>query len=257
MTCRTALVLGGSKGIGRACALKLALAGHRTVVVSRSKANLTPVEKELRKINKENIVFPGDIRDADFLATLFYELQDRFGGVDILVNNGQGPEPGSLMSLEDSAWVNTFQDIAMPVIRATKFALTQMKASNWGRVITIASVSAKQPLDNMDLSNFYRAGIANLMKSLAYQVAVQNVTVHVICPGFVDTERSQERRAQRARELGISIAKTLRTSESSVPIGRLASAEEIGSVCEFLASEKSSYMTGNVMQVDGGYSRAF
>jgi len=249
MSKKTAVIFGGSEGIGLSCAQQLAADGHRVIISSRDSSKLNDA---LKLIDGESHAIPCDLSSKDDIESVFAQVGKKWGGCDILVNNNGGPAAGDLSTISDEQWLGIFQSHALSVFRATRLALPHMEEKNWGRIITIGSVSVKQPIENLDLSNFIRGGLAAVQKTLSRKMAPKNITVHLICPGSIMTSRSKKRIAARAELKGISFEESLNISEQTVPMGRLGKPEEIGHLVAFLCSEKGAYMTGNVIQVDGG-----
>ncbi|MDJ0848100.1 MAG: SDR family oxidoreductase [Myxococcota bacterium] len=246
---RTAVILGASEGIGLGCAQKLASAGHRVVMFSRSGEKLV---EAARSVEGEAHTVAGDLASAEQLDALFERVNREWGGCDILVNNNGGPPPGDVLSLDEAAWTRVVQTHALPVFRAIKTAVPTMIERHWGRIVTIASVAVKQPIENLDLSNFVRGGLAAVHKPLSRKLAEHGISVHLICPGAILTTRSTERIQARANSMGIGFAESLEISEKNVPMGRLGTPEDVGALVEFLCSDRAAYLTGNVIQVDGG-----
>jgi 3-oxoacyl-[acyl-carrier protein] reductase len=249
---RTAVVLGASKGIGRGCAERLAADGHRVVLFGRDEKALADAKQRLAPA--ESWTCAGDVGSKEDLERLFAQVEARFGGCDILVNNNSGPPAGDVLAISDEAWTAAFSQYALPVFRAIRLVVPRMRAKKWGRIITIGSLSVKQPIENLDLSNFMRAGLAATLKPLSRKLAADQITVHLVCPGSILTDRSRQRIQERAEARGVSFDESLRISEAAIPIGRLGTPEEIGELVAFLASDRARFLTGNVIQVDGGQS---
>lgn len=251
---RTAVVLGGSEGIGLGCARRLLESGRRVVLFSRSTEKLIRACTSLPAFADRLSWVAGDLASREDLARLFGRVQDDWGGCDILVSNGGGPESGGMQSLSDDDWHLALDRLALPVFRAIRHVLPRMRERAWGRIILIASSSVREPIPDLDRSNFMRAGLTAVLKALSREVAAQGITVSTVCPGRILTSRSEARIRKRAEERGISYEESLQTSASTIPAGRLGSADEVGSLVAFLASDEASYLTGNLIQVDGGMS---
>ncbi len=246
---KTAVIFGGSDGIGLGCAQQLAADGHRVIISSR---NTEKLEAAKKSIDGEVHLIPCDLAEEKDIDQVFNQVNETWGGCDILINSNGGPPPGDLASISDDQWLNIFKSHALSVFRATRLALAKMEEQNWGRIITIGSVSVKQPIDNLDLSNFVRGGLAAVQKTLSKKLAPKNITVHLICPGSIMTNRSKKSIEARANLKNISFGDSLKLSEEKIPMQRLGKPEEIGHLVAFLCSDKAAYMTGNVIQVDGG-----
>jgi 3-oxoacyl-[acyl-carrier protein] reductase len=177
------------------------------------------------------------------------------GGIDILVNNGGGPSPGGVQAQSARAWPAAFEAMAVSLFQITQALLPAMLAAGWGRVITIGSSGVAQPIPNLALSNTVRAAIAGWSKSLAAEVAASGVTVNMVLPGRIDTDRVRALDEARAARTGDSLAAVQQASRAEIPAGRYGRAEEFGAAVAFLASTQASYITGSMLRVDGGLIR--
>jgi 3-oxoacyl-[acyl-carrier protein] reductase len=251
-TQRTAVILAGSEGLGLAAAQCLGEEGHRVVIFSRSKEKLEAARTCFIKRGHDALIFPGDLASSDDLERLFGFVEERFGGTDILVNNTGGPQPGNILDLPDEAWRTAFEEQAISLMRAIRRVVPGMRARRWGRIITIASLSVKAPIEGLDLSNFMRGGLAAVHRTLARALAPHDVNVHMVLPGSIMTARSRALIQKRADTLKTSFDEALSTSIGRIPKGRLGTPEDVGHVVAFLASERAGYLTGNFIRVDGG-----
>ena len=249
---RTAVILAGSEGLGLSAARCLAQSGHRIVLFSRSQSKLQTAKASLEGMASDVRTIAGDLASGDDMTRLFAEVEGRFGGVDILVNNTGGPRPGTVLELSEEDWRDAFEEQALSVIQAIRRAVPGMRERGWGRIITIASIAVKAPIAGLDLSNFMRGGLAAIHRTLSRSLAADNVNVHMVLPGSIMTARSKDLIERRAKRMGVSYAEALASSVSQIPKGRLGSPEDVGRVVAFLASDEAAYLTGNFIRVDGG-----
>ena len=252
MTKRTAVILAGSDGLGFASAQCLGDGGRRVVLFSRSEEKLEKAKGKLAERGIEAHAVSGDLRSPVDVDRLFSFVEGRFGGTDILVNNSGGPRPGTLLELEEADWMNAFEEQALSLIFGIKRVVPRMRAQKWGRIITIASISVKSPIESLDLSNFMRCGLASVHRTLARELAKDDVNVHMVLPGSIMTERTRFLVQSRAEKTKISFEDALAGSMAKIPKGRLGKPEDVGNVVAFLASEQADYLTGNFIRVDGG-----
>jgi 3-oxoacyl-[acyl-carrier protein] reductase len=252
MTRRTAVVLAGSEGLGLAAAQSLMHEGHQVVIFSRSAEKLDAARASLEGPGPEVCTVRGDLSSADDLERLFRQVEERFGATDILVNNTGGPRPGTLFDLSDDDWRAAFEEQALSLIKAIRRVVPGMRRRRWGRIITIASLSVKAPIDGLDLSNFMRGGLAAIHRTLARTLAPDEVNVHMVLPGSIATARSRALIQQKADRLKVTFDEAQSVSVARIPKGRLGRPDDIGHVIAFLASDRAGYLTGNFVRVDGG-----
>ena len=254
---RVALVTAASKGLGRATATQLAGEGAKVMISSRGKEQLATTAAEIAEATGAQVEYcAADVSDAADLARLVEETQRRLGGVDVLVNNAGGPPPGGFDALDDDAWHLAHELNLMSAVRLVRAVLPHMRAQKWGRIVTIASSSIKQPIENLLLSNTYRVAILGLAKSLAIEFAPDGVLINTVGPGRIATDRVAGLDATRAKTAGISIEEVRAQAEKAIPLGRYGTAEEFGKVAAFLASGANTYLTGQHFLVDGGMVKA-
>ncbi len=199
---------------------------------------------------------PADVADAADLDRLLRETQERLGGIDVLVNNAGGPPPGGFDALDDATWQQAFELNLLSTVRLFRGVLPHMREQRWGRIVTVASSSIRQPIDNLTLSNTLRVGLLGLAKSVALEVASDGVLVNTLGPGRIATDRVASLDAGRAEKTGLSVEEVRAQSEAGIPLGRYGTAEEFGKVAAFLASGANTYVTGQNFLVDGGMVRA-
>jgi 3-oxoacyl-[acyl-carrier protein] reductase len=254
---KTVLITASSTGIGKAVAEIFAQEGCKIAISSRSKDNLLSAARELKeKYAVEPLWSVCDLNKQKDIENTFAAVTRQFGTVDILVNNCGGPVPGLFQQLEEEDWNFAYEQILLSVVRFSKLVLPGMMANNWGRIINLTSITVKQPIDNLVLSNSLRAGVTGFTKSLSNEVAKFNITVNNVAPGMTLTRRLYELAVVEAKEKGKSHEEILVEMAKRVPLNRLARPEEIASMVVFLASKQASYVTGNTIQVDGGYVKS-
>jgi 3-oxoacyl-[acyl-carrier protein] reductase len=199
--------------------------------------------------------FRCDLADASSIRALLEAAERRFGGVDILVTNSGGPPPGSFADLSDEQWQTATESLLFSVIRLARGVLPYMKEKRWGRIVSLVSVSVKQPIENLLLSNAIRPAVVGFAKSLSQETAPHGITVNCVAPGYTRTGRLDELAAARAKRTGSSVEGVFRAWEATIPAGRLGRPEELADLVVFLASERAGYLTGLTIPFDGGSVR--
>lgn len=249
---KTALVTAASKGMGRACALGLASEGARVVMCARTEADVMAAADEIRgATGAEVLAMRADVTRAADVTALVARAGERFGGVDVLVANCGGPPRGGIEAFTDAEWHAAFDVSVLSVVRLIREVLPSMRARRWGRILTIQSVSVKQPVEGLLLSNAVRPGVAGLAKTLSPDLGKDNITINVVCPGRIMTDRF----LGGARQAGLPVDEYVARSSEDIPLRRIGTPEEFANVVVFLASERASYVTGVALQVDGGAVR--
>ncbi|MDE2839244.1 MAG: SDR family oxidoreductase [Chloroflexota bacterium] len=253
---KTAIVSAGSKGLGKAIALGLAAEGARVAICSRNPDNLSQAAQEiLTKTGSEVLAVPVDVTKPDAIANFVGTVVQRQGKIDILVNNAGGPPMGTFDDFEDKEWEDAFNLTFMSVIRFVREVLPHMRKTGSGRIINVTSTSVKQPLESLLLSSAIRPAVIGLAKSLANELAPDNILVNNICPGSIHTDRIKENVAAQVRSTGQSEESVMEEYAAKIPLGRLGEPVELADLAVFLASERASYITGATLQVDGGLIR--
>ncbi|GIX46127.1 MAG: oxidoreductase [Candidatus Tectimicrobiota bacterium] len=255
---RVALVTASSKGLGKACALGLAREGASVALCARGEAELERTAKEIRATTGAEVFWQrADMASAGDIERLIAATREHFGRIDILVANAGGPPPGQFLDFTDEDWLAALNLNLMSTIRLIRGVLPQMQAQKWGRIVAITSVTVKQPFANLILSNVARAGVVTLAKTLSDQLAKDNVLINTVCPGIILTDRVRQLMQNVARTQGIDEAQALRDYVAPVPMGRPGQPAEFAELVVFLCSERCSYLTGTVTQIDGGLVRSY
>ena len=253
---RVALVAAASKGIGYASARELAREGARVFLCSRDEERARSAAQKIGgETGAECTGVRADVTDEGDARALVELAREQAGRVDILVTNAGGPPAATFESADLEMYRRAFELNALSAVRLAQLVVPAMREARWGRVINITSISVKQPIDGLLLSNTVRAGLTGWAKTLSTEVAADNVTVNNVAPGYTLTERQDELAATRAGTSGKTKEEMIEMWASQVPMRRLASAEEIAAAVAFLASERASYITGVTLQVDGGWVR--
>jgi 3-oxoacyl-[acyl-carrier protein] reductase len=251
---KTALVTASSKGIGKAVAEELASEGCNVAICSRTKDDLESVADDLKRKYGVDVSWSVcDLNKSADIENTFNIVVKEFGKIDILVNNCGGPTSGFFRDFVEEEWVSAFEQVFLSVVRFSKLVIPGMIAKQWGRIVNITSISVKQPIDNLILSNSFRSGIIGFAKSLSNEFAKYNITVNNVAPGYTLTNRLYDLAVSRAKHSGLSHEEVLADMAKQVPMNRLARPEEIGALVTYLCSNQAGYITGNTIHVDGGW----
>ncbi len=255
---KRALVAASSKGLGRAIAEQLAAEGARIMLASRNEATLRQTATEIQeKIRAEAGYCVTDLSRPEDVQHLVSRTVEEFGGLEILITNSGGPPAGTFEEFDDAGWQRAFEMNLLSVVRLIRAALPHLQAqSSNARILNIASSSIKEPIENLILSNTFRAGVAGLSKSLSFELAKDGILVNTLGPGRIATDRVLQIDAARAESLGVPVEEVRQQSEAAIPLGRYGEPEELARVATFLVSPANTYVTGQALLVDGGMVKA-
>jgi 3-oxoacyl-[acyl-carrier protein] reductase len=251
---KVAFVAGGSQGLGKAVAMEMAREGAKVVICGLDDPQLPKAVEEIRGATGGEVIgVPADVTDSEQARNFIRKGVEHFGTVDILVNNAGGPPDKTFLEIDDELWMFGVRLNLLSTIIMTREVVPVMKEKRWGRIINMTSISVKQPIDGLILSNTVRMGVIGMAKTLSNELAPFNVTVNNVCPGYTMTER--------VRKLAIDVAAKKKSTpeavvkgwEALIPMGRLGTPEEFAALVAFLASERAAYITGASIQIDGGY----
>ena len=248
---RRALVTASSRGLGRACAEALAAEGARVFMSSRDPASLRAAAEEIGAAGLR----VADMTSADEIDTLCQEAISSLGGLDVLVVNAGGPPMGDFASTGDGAWRNGHELMLMSAVRVIRNTLPHLVASEQGRILIITSISGRQPIPTLILSNSYRAAVTAMAKTLSLEVAPRGVTVNCLAPDAILSDRIRDLHAAAAGRRGVPLDQHLAEHARSLPMGRFGRPLEFGRTCAFLCSAHAGYITGQTLGVDGGSLR--
>lgn len=255
---KTALVLAASKGLGRASAAALAAEGAQVVIGSRNRPSLEKTAWEIQQASGSRVLaVPTDVTKEEEIEAIIATAVQEFGGIDILVNNAGGPPFGTFEMFSDIHWQAAFEQNLLSIIRCIRLVLPHMRRMQSGRIINIVSITVKQPVEGLLLSNTIRSGVIGLAKTLSLELAPYNITVNNVCPGRMLTDRlRQTLGVQEKIAQGMQEEEALSDLTKDIPLGRFGKPEELGAFVAFLASQQAGYITGTTVQIDGGLVRA-
>lgn len=254
---KVALVCGASRGLGRAVALALAREGARVAICARRPEPLETAAAEIRARSAGTVEpIVADVASAEDVRRLVATTVERFGGLDVLVTNAGGPRAGRFEELADADWLAAVDLLLMSVVRLCREALPHLRRRGGGRIIHITSVAVKQPIERLILSNAVRAAVVGLSKTLAHELAREGITVNCVAPGYTRTDRVVELAQAAAAAEGVDSEVILQRIVHQIPAGRLGEPDELGALVAYLASDQAAYLTGAVIQIDGGFVRS-
>ncbi|TFL16173.1 SDR family oxidoreductase [Jannaschia formosa] len=253
---KVALILASSGGLGLGIAKALSAEGAKVFLTGRSSEKLTAAADALRADGGDAAWAAAELADPATPAILASEVRAAFGPVHILVNNTGGPPPGKMSDTDLATVPAQFNAMVLSVMAMTAEVVPDMRKNGWGRVITIGSSGVEQPIPNLGLSNALRASLAGWSKSMATDLAPDGITVNMLLPGRIHTDRVDQIDSGAASRSGISLDEVRAASRATIPMGRYGRVEEYAAVAAFLASEPASYVTGSLVRCDGGLIRS-
>ncbi len=241
---RVALVTGASKGLGKGIAAALAAEGARVAVTSRSQDR---IEAAAREVGAE-AAFAHDSADLDAVPGLVDSVEARLGPVEILVTNTGGPPPGEPLGVDRETWESAYRDLVLAPMALIERVVPGMRERGWGRIVSVSSTAAREPIDGLMLSNAHRSGTLAAFKTLARSLAGDGITLNTLLTGRILTDR--------ITDMAGSVEAAEQAARGQVPAGRLGTVEEYAAVAAFLCSSQASYVTGTAIPVDGGLMRS-
>jgi len=256
LTGKVAIVGGASRGIGKAIALALAQEGCHVAICARGKPDLEATAEEIRSQTGARVLpMVCDMSSYKDIQALVRQTAETFGRIDIVVNNAGGPPVGTFDDFSEEEWQKAIDQNFLSAVRTIREALPHLRKQG-GRIINITSVTVKQPIDRLILSNAVRMGVVGMAKTLSREVAKDGITVNNICPGNIGTQRLLSLFEARAQRENRPFQEILKEEESRTPTGFLGEPADIATLVVFLASEKARYISGATIQVDGGSTTA-
>jgi 3-oxoacyl-[acyl-carrier protein] reductase len=249
---KVAMVAAGSKGLGRAAALALAAEGCVVSICGRGSEALAATQADLEALGVPTLALVADVSVPGDLVRWHQATEAALGPVDILITNTGGPKAAIFSDLSDGDWAAGVDSTLMNVVRLSRLVLPGMRARNWGRLVHITSLVAKQPYPLLTISSTLRAGLSALTRTLALETAKDGITVNALLPGHILTDRQTHLAEVKSKAEGITVEQHFVRQAAAIPAGRIGQPDEVGAVIAFLCSTQASYLTGQSLLVDGG-----
>jgi len=253
---KVAIVCAASQGLGRATAVALGREGARVAICARGEAALGAAADEIRAAGGEVLAVTADLTRGEDIERLVARTVEAFGGVDVLVTNAGGPTSGTFDTLTEADWRAAIELTLMSVVRLCVAVVPHMRRRGGGRIIHVTSITVKEPVAGLLLSNALRGAVTGFSKTLATELAPDGILVNCVAPGYTRTDRVVELNEATARREGVDAAQVEQRLIARIPMGRLGEPAEFADVVTFLASARASYVTGATLQVDGGFLRS-
>lgn len=251
---RNVIVAAASDGIARAAAEKFAAEGARVAICSRDARKLNAAAAQIRERTSAQVLAePLDVTDEKAVEAFVKHVAQQFGGVDVCVTNAGGPPAKMFFATTTEEWHRALEMNFMSTIHFARAVLPWMQKNHWGRLVTITSMTVRQPVPDLIYSNAVRAGVVGLVKSLSNEFGKDGITVNNVGPGFTATERLRQLIAKRSQEASVSLADFEARLGAEASLKRIGQPEEIADAIVWLASERASFITGQTLLVDGGW----